>query len=296
MHHDAGRGSDPQSEQQTSLALKDPHQESDTPVIYGAPEWAGTSHVGIFAGVDFEPQPDGTLRCPTNHPLYPQERRAEQDGTVRIVYAARIRDCRACRLRVQCLAHGKETKRDRRVSAVLRPIEGPPPPPESAASPVPATQPILWGDWSRCQTRRRLDEPFAHTNRHDHASTSHSPSTRCSTARPIDTAGTQTCSADVGAASGTQRLWRIRASCETSPLRYSNCLRPGHRSSLSLWHRHQARRTGTVSASRRAFFSCYARGFFHPILFHPVIMKYFIFDFNILMLTNISNKSIFTKF
>jgi hypothetical protein len=66
------------------------------------------------------------------------------------------RDCRACQLRVQCLAHGNEAKRARRVSAVLRPIEGPSPPPEPAASPVPATQPILWGDWSRCQTRRRL--------------------------------------------------------------------------------------------------------------------------------------------
>jgi hypothetical protein len=103
-----------------------------------------------------EPQPDGTLRCPTNHPLYPQERRAEQDDTVRIVYAARIRDCRACGLRVQCLAHGKETKHARRVSAVLRPIEGPLPPPAPVASPRAATQPILWGDWSRCQTRRRL--------------------------------------------------------------------------------------------------------------------------------------------
>ncbi len=112
--------------------------------------------MGLFAGADFEPQPDGTLRCPTNHPLYPQERRAEQDGTIRIVYAARIRDCRACGLRVQCLAHGNETKRARRVSAVLRPIEGPSPQPVPAASPVPATQPILWGDWSRCQTRRRL--------------------------------------------------------------------------------------------------------------------------------------------
>jgi hypothetical protein len=102
------------------------------------------------------PQPDGTLRCPTNHRLYPQERRAEHDGTVRVVYAARINDCRTCPLREQCLAHGKETKRARRVSAVLRPIEGPSPPPELVPSPVPATQQILWGDWSRCQTRRGL--------------------------------------------------------------------------------------------------------------------------------------------
>src|SRR5258708_40059664 len=74
-----------------------------------------------------ELQPDGTLHCPTNHPLYPQERRAEQDGTIRIVYAARIRDCRACPLRLQCLADGIQTKHARRVSAVLRPIEGPSP-------------------------------------------------------------------------------------------------------------------------------------------------------------------------
>jgi len=82
-----------------------------------------------------EPQPDDTLRSPINHWLYPQERRAEQDGTVHIVYAARIRDCRVCPLRVQCLAHGNETKRARRVSAVLRPIEGSSPPPDPGASP-----------------------------------------------------------------------------------------------------------------------------------------------------------------
>jgi hypothetical protein len=156
LHQNSGLDTAEQSEEQTSPALKGSHYQSDPPVIYGAPEWAGTSRVGLFAGADFEPQPDGTLRCPTNHSLYPQERRAEQDGTVRIVYAARIRDCRACGLRVQCLAHGNETKRARRVSAVRRPVEGPSPPPNPVASPGTATQSILWGDWSRCQTRRRL--------------------------------------------------------------------------------------------------------------------------------------------
>jgi hypothetical protein len=131
--------------------VQDPTQESHRSDIYGAPEWARTSRVGVF-----EPQTDGTLRCPANRPLYPQERRAEHDGTLRVVYAARLGDCRACPLREQCLAHGNETKRARRVSAVLRPIEGPSPPPEPAPSPAPASQPILWRDWSRCQTRRRL--------------------------------------------------------------------------------------------------------------------------------------------
>jgi hypothetical protein len=155
-HQTSGRDTGPESEKQSSLVLKDLHQESHCSAVYGAPEWARTSRVGIFAGADFASQPDGTLRCPANHPLYPQERRAEHDGTVRVVYAARIGDCRACPLREQCLEHGKENRHPRRVSAVLRPIEGPSPPPELAPSPLPATQPILWGDWSRCQTRRRL--------------------------------------------------------------------------------------------------------------------------------------------
>ncbi len=145
-----------QSDEPGSLVVADPGKDRHASVSYGAPEWARTSRVGIFKGTDFTEQPGGTLRCPTNHTLYPQERRAERDGTLRVVYAARIRDCRACPLRVQCLAHGNETKRARRVSAVLWPIEGPSLPPELVSPPLPATKPILWGDWSRCQTRRRL--------------------------------------------------------------------------------------------------------------------------------------------
>jgi hypothetical protein len=151
---DPDTSSVPQPENRLVLAA--PGQQSPSCLIYGAPEWARTAREGIYAGRDFQPQPDGTLRCPANHLLYPQERRAERDGTVRVVYAARIGDCRACPLREQCLAHGKETKHPRRVSAVLRAIEGPLPAPVLVPSPAPATQPILWGDWSRCQTRRKL--------------------------------------------------------------------------------------------------------------------------------------------
>lgn len=142
-------------EQENHLMVAAPAQESHCSLSYGAPEWARTARQGIYAGRDFHLQPDGTLRCPTNHPLYAQERRAEHDGTVRVVYAARIGDCRACPRRVQCLGHGKETKHPRRVSAVLRPIEGPAPPLSGVAPPpAAATGPILWGDWSRCQIRR----------------------------------------------------------------------------------------------------------------------------------------------
>jgi hypothetical protein len=123
-------------------------------VLYGPPAWARTARVGIFAGADFTEQPDGTLLCPANHPLYAQERRPERDGTLRVVYAARLADCRACPLREQCLGHGKDTKKARRVSAVLQAIPGPLPPSGSTVPQPSATRPILWGDWSRCQTRR----------------------------------------------------------------------------------------------------------------------------------------------
>lgn len=154
--HDVAPSSDSGSNEPRSPVGEDPCQQSQTSGVYSTAQWARTSRVGIFAGKDFELQLDSTLRCPANHRLYPQERRAEHDGTLRVVYAARIGDCRACPLREQCLAHGNETKHARRVSALLRPIEGPSPPPAPVPSLLPATKPILWGDWGRCQTRRRL--------------------------------------------------------------------------------------------------------------------------------------------
>jgi len=81
------------------------------------------------------------------------------------VQAARIGRCRPCPLRDQCLGYGTATKRPRRVSAVLWPQSSSPP------TNLPAVQelasclgethaialahPLLWGDWQRCQIRRR---------------------------------------------------------------------------------------------------------------------------------------------
>lgn len=71
--------------------------EAPTPaVIYGPPKFARPSFTHGFPGSAFTPQPDGTLRCPANHPLYPQERRPERDGSLRVLYAARIGHCRSC--------------------------------------------------------------------------------------------------------------------------------------------------------------------------------------------------------
>jgi hypothetical protein len=124
------------------------------PVLHGPPEFARIPRAGKFAATAFEPQPDGTLRCPAGHPLYAEARRPEHDGTVRLLYAARLPDCRGCRLREHCLGYGNQTKGPRRVSAVLRPVEGPSPPIDGMLPLAAPTEPILWGDWSRSATRR----------------------------------------------------------------------------------------------------------------------------------------------
>lgn len=126
---------------------------------YGPPIFAKTWKQGWLEGQDFVPQPDGTLRCRADHLLSPQERRPERDGTLRVVYAARIGQCRPCPLRERCQWHGTSTKKPRRVSAVLHPLS------EIAAPQLDiprqrqarwAVHPILWGDWPRRSHRREM--------------------------------------------------------------------------------------------------------------------------------------------
>ena len=122
---------------------------------YGPPTFAKTWKQGRMSGQDFVPQPDGTLRCPADHPLYPQERRPERDGTLRVVYATRIGHCRPCPLRERCQWHGTSTSKPRRVSAVLHPrIEAPKL--DEAPQALVAPCPILWGDRQRRSHRRAL--------------------------------------------------------------------------------------------------------------------------------------------
>ncbi|GHO85899.1 hypothetical protein KSZ_39050 [Dictyobacter formicarum] len=52
--------------------------------------WSWLKRMGCIAGAHSTPQPDGTLLCPAGTPLYPQGQRPERDGSLRVVYAARI--------------------------------------------------------------------------------------------------------------------------------------------------------------------------------------------------------------
>jgi hypothetical protein len=137
------------------------------PVPYGPPQWARPSYTKGFAGADFSLQPDGTLRCPAGRPLYAQERRPERDGSLRILYAARIGHCRACPLREQC-QESVTTIKARRVSAVYWPVSSPasiseePPRAPEESSPPPIPHPVLWGDWQRRFHRRELVKLLRH--------------------------------------------------------------------------------------------------------------------------------------
>ncbi|GHO50723.1 hypothetical protein [Ktedonospora formicarum] len=79
-----------------------PQTPEPAPVMYGPPQWARQSYTKGFAGADFALQPDGTLLCPAGRPLYAQERRPERNGSLRVLYAARIGQCRSCLLPQQC--------------------------------------------------------------------------------------------------------------------------------------------------------------------------------------------------
>jgi hypothetical protein len=135
-------------------------------------QWARPSFTHGFSGSAFTPQPDGTLRCPAGHPLYVQERRPERNGSLRVLYAARIGHCRPCPLREQC-QESATTKKPRRVSAVFWPRTSPPDTTSlggsapgcalattgeadrsPASTPAVPAQPVRWGDWPRCQLRR----------------------------------------------------------------------------------------------------------------------------------------------
>jgi hypothetical protein len=153
---------------------------------YGPPTFATTWKQGRLEGQDFVPQADGTLRCPAGHPLYPQERRPERDGTVRVVYAARIGHCRPCPLRQQCQWHGTSTKKPRRVSAVLHPLLEASKLKESPKARL-APCPILWGDWERRRHRRELVKLL----RHQHVDirwAATSPSAQSPPVRPLSRA------------------------------------------------------------------------------------------------------------
>ncbi|WP_242527283.1 hypothetical protein [Ktedonosporobacter rubrisoli] len=126
------------------------HPVSSAPASgYGLPPTATSFKTGRFTGADFPLQPDGTLRCPAGNHLLVQERRREADGSLRVVYAASIRNCRPCPLREQCQWNGNTTAKPRQVSVLLHPL-------------AVGKEPLLWRDWSRREHRHSCMQLLRH--------------------------------------------------------------------------------------------------------------------------------------
>ena len=116
---------------------------------YDKPAVALPWKAGRFSGQDFALQPDGVLHCPDGKTLRPTEQRREADGSLRVLYSARILDCRGCPKRPQCQWHGEATTKPRRISLLLHPL------------PV-GPAPLLWRDWSRRAHRRACMQLVRH--------------------------------------------------------------------------------------------------------------------------------------
>jgi hypothetical protein len=116
---------------------------------YGKPSVALPWKAGRFSGQDFALQPDGALYCPAGKTLRPTEQRREADGSLRVLYSARILDCRGCPKRLQCQWHGEATTKPRRISVLLHPLRVGP-------------APLLWRDWSRREHRRACMQLVRH--------------------------------------------------------------------------------------------------------------------------------------
>jgi hypothetical protein len=159
------------------------------PVTYGPPNFARPSFTGGFPGSAFLSQPDGTLRCPADHPLYPQEHRPERDGSLRVLYAARIGHCRSCPLREQC-QESATTIKPRRVSAVYWPVSSH----ASISGESPPNLHLPWflilsvfRDWQRRSHRRELVK-LDRNQRVDVRLTETSPQAQPPSARPFSRA------------------------------------------------------------------------------------------------------------
>ena len=130
-------------------AVSEAKEQQSRTCGYGKPSVAAPWKAGRFSGLDFVPQPDGTLRCPAGQSLRAHERRREADGSLRVVYAASIRSCRPCPLREQCQWNGGTTAKPRQVSVLLHPV-------------VVGSAPVLWRDWRRRVHRRACMQLLRH--------------------------------------------------------------------------------------------------------------------------------------
>ena len=99
-----------------------PAQADDLVPIYGPLElsqpWAKARR--RFSAQDFRLEEGDTLTCPIGKVLRPRERRKLPNGDLRVLYAAKVHDCRTCPQAGICLGRGASGEDGRRVSGIRR--------------------------------------------------------------------------------------------------------------------------------------------------------------------------------
>jgi hypothetical protein len=99
-----------------------PAQTDDLVPIYGPLElsqpWAKARR--RFSAQDFRLEEDNTLTCPMGKVLRVRERRKLPNSDMRVLYAAKVHDCRICPQAGACLGRGALGEDGRRVSGVRR--------------------------------------------------------------------------------------------------------------------------------------------------------------------------------
>src|SRR6266851_9289449 len=109
-----------------------------------------------FLALPLPRNPTGRCAVPPIARCIPKNGVPPRDGSLRVLYAARIGHCRSCPLRVQC-QESSTTIKPRRVSAVFWLLESPlsdsSPTREDTPEQLPLA-PVVWKDWPRCRIRR----------------------------------------------------------------------------------------------------------------------------------------------
>jgi hypothetical protein len=77
-----------------------------------------------FAAPTFQVGEQDTLVCPEGKVLRVNERRVQANTQLRVVYAAKVSDCRSCRVAQACLGESGALKRGRRVSGTRQVVGG----------------------------------------------------------------------------------------------------------------------------------------------------------------------------
>lgn len=73
-----------------------------------------------FSAQEFRVLDDDTLECPAGKLLRVRERRKRENGDLRILYTAKMGDCRPCPRAAQCVGRGSSGDQPRRVSGVRK--------------------------------------------------------------------------------------------------------------------------------------------------------------------------------